>query len=101
MPFESPDENLGELLVRSKAGVSDAEIDKIIGTHLIERANLRMAEGDAYFEARSEALVSLVSNAMGKEAIRHDDTSGEGDLAACVDESEDAPESLFDLAGIS
>ena len=46
----------------------------------------------AYFKERSEALLVLISDAMGKEAIREADTSGEGDVAAFVDEPDDIPE---------
>jgi hypothetical protein len=76
----------------TKAGVSDDDIDTIIRTHLINPADLRAADFDAYFVARAEALLGLISSAMGKEAIRDEDIAGEGDAAAFVDEPDDQME---------
>ncbi len=70
----------------AKAGVDDAAIDDIVRTHSINPAHLRSAEFSAYFSERSEALLALISDAMGKAAIR-DDVSGEGDETAFLDET--------------
>ncbi|MBV9326136.1 MAG: hypothetical protein JO352_20415 [Chloroflexi bacterium] len=72
--------------VSQKAGVSDSDIDNLIATHLINLIHLRTANLPGYFRERSEALLVLISNAMGKEAIRCEDTSGEGDAAAFITE---------------
>jgi hypothetical protein len=77
-----------------KAGVPDDEIDKIVVTHLINPTHLRAADLSAYFKERSEALLVLISSAMGKEAIREEDTSGEGDAAAFVAEAEDTVDEI-------
>jgi hypothetical protein len=77
-----------------KAGVTDDEIDKIVATHLINPTYLRTADLSAYFKERSEALLVLISSAMGKEAIREEDTSGEGDAAAFVAEPEDTSDEI-------
>lgn len=50
----------------NKAGVSDVHIDEIIATHAINPAHLRSADFDGYFAERSEALLALISQAMGK-----------------------------------
>jgi hypothetical protein len=47
----------------------------------------RSADFDAFFRARTEALVGLVESAMGKRVVRADETTGE---------QADAPDS-FDL----
>jgi hypothetical protein len=73
----------------TKAGVSDDHVDKIVETHLIDPHHLRAADFSAYFTDRSEALLVLISEAMGKQAIRDDDASGEGDANAFADEPED------------
>jgi hypothetical protein len=78
-----------------KAGVSDYDIDKIIATHLISPTHLRAADFPTYFKDRTEALLTLISDAMGKEAIREDDSSGEGDAAAFIDEPEEPPDVLL------
>ncbi|MDQ6949415.1 MAG: hypothetical protein M3256_24985, partial [Actinomycetota bacterium] len=83
----SPKEYMSTL--SDKSGVSDDDIDKIVATHLIDPQHLRTADLSAYFKARSEALLVLISDAMGKEAIREEDTTHEGDAAAFVDEPDD------------
>jgi hypothetical protein len=47
-----------------------------------------------HIQDRSEALLKLISKAMGREAIRVD-TTGEGDTSAFIDEPED-PEDLVE-----
>lgn len=73
----------------SRAGITDSEIDVIIATHFIEPSELRAADFSAFFNARTEALLSLISTAMGKEATREEDTSEDGDINAYEDETED------------
>jgi hypothetical protein len=88
----SPKEYMATL--SQKAGVADDEIDKIVATHLINPAHLRTADLSAYFKHRSEALLVLISGAMGKEAIREGDTSDEGDAAAFVAEPDDTSDEI-------
>jgi hypothetical protein len=73
----------------SRAGITDSELDVIIATHFIAPSELRAADFSAFFNARTEALLSLISAAMGKEATREEDTSGDGDINAYEDETED------------
>ena len=76
------------LTLATKAGVPADEIDRIVSTHLINPSHLRNADFQSYFTERSEALLALISDAMGKEAVR-DDVTAEGDAAAFVEEPED------------
>lgn len=94
----SPKEYMATLA--SKAGVSDADIDKIVATHAIEPTHLRAADFASYFTDRSEALLALISSAMGKEAVR-DDPSAEGDESLFMEEEEDLNGSSDDEAGTS
>lgn len=82
----SPKEYMPSLATR--AGVSDQRINDIVATHLIDGEDLRAADFDGFFDRRAEGLLSLISEAMGKEAIRDVDPS-EGDPAAFVDEPDD------------
>jgi len=53
-----------------KAGqVSGAKLDDILRTHAIDPTRLREDDFDGFFEARSTALLALISNAMGKEVL--------------------------------
>lgn len=85
----SPKEYMATLA--SKAGVDDARVDQIIATHRINPAYLRAAKFDAYFNERSEALLSLISTAMGKEAFR-DETANDDDAAGFVAEEDNLEE---------
>jgi hypothetical protein len=89
----SPKEYMATL--SAKAGVSNDEIDKLIATHLIVPNLLRTADFPGFMTTRAEALLTLISEAMGKEAIRQD-ASGEGDSAAFVDEGDDSQDDSSD-----
>ena len=58
--------------VERQAGIKSDELDRIVITHRIRPELLRTADFDAYFQRRSEALLRLISEAMGKEAMRED-----------------------------
>lgn len=75
----------------SKAGVDDARIDTIVATHRINPAHLRSANFDAYFAERKDALLALISSAMGKEAIR-DETAAVDQVDAFVEDADDIDE---------
>ena len=80
----------------NKAGVSDGRIDEIVATHAIDPRFLRSADFGGYFADRSEALLELISQAMGKEAIRDDGSAG-GVSEDFVDEDDDLNEPTEDL----
>ncbi|MGH9126563.1 MAG: GmrSD restriction endonuclease domain-containing protein [Acidimicrobiales bacterium] len=82
----SPAEYMATLA--SKAGVGDERIDEIVATHKINPAHLRVADFDAYFGERKEALLGLISAAMGKEAIR-DETALQDHVSEFVEDNDD------------
>jgi hypothetical protein len=85
----SPKEYMATLA--AKAGVDDAHLDKIVATHEINPAHLRAGNFDAYFVERSDALLTLISGAMGKEAIR-DEAAGNDEAAEFAPEADDLTE---------
>jgi len=79
--------------VEKAAGVSaPEELDAIIAGHAIEPAALRMADFDAFFAHRWQALLGLIEQAMGKEPVRDDLT--DADAAAFEDEPEELDDDL-------
>jgi hypothetical protein len=82
------------LLVLEKRGsIGIPTMDQILATHLIPSAALRADNFDAFFEARRQALMDLISGAMGKaptaaaelsepmgEPVDEDDTNDEIDI---------------------
>ncbi|MGH3904794.1 MAG: hypothetical protein ACRDTE_11470 [Pseudonocardiaceae bacterium] len=45
-------------------------LDDVVATHLIEPRYLRMSDFEKFFHTRSQALLTLIELAMGKEAFR-------------------------------
>ncbi len=45
-------------------------MDDILGSHLIDPAPLRADDFDAFFQARSQALLEKIEKAMGKAIAR-------------------------------
>lgn len=56
--------------VESKTGLSSTGLDEVIRSHAIDPSLLRADAFDAYFRSRGDALLDLVSQAMGKDAFR-------------------------------
>lgn len=56
--------------IENFAGIGPDKLDNILRTHAIEPEPLRAADFDAFFAARTEALLRLVDTAMGKPATR-------------------------------
>jgi hypothetical protein len=54
------------LLALEKRGTSIPKMDDILATHLISSGALRADNFEAFFEARRQALMDLISGAMGK-----------------------------------
>jgi hypothetical protein len=64
--------------IEDTQGISPKDLDDILRTHLIEPLHLRNDDFDAFYEARSQALASLVSSAMGKPVVEdHGDNEKE------------------------
>lgn len=62
-------------LLEREAGRSPAEMDAIVATHAINPAHLRTADFEAYFAQRSDTLMELVADAIGKPVIRDVDVA--------------------------
>jgi hypothetical protein len=63
----SPREYLAKL--EKDSGLKPKDLDTIVATHHIDPATLRTADFDAFFEARTAALVEVVAEAMGKSVV--------------------------------
>lgn len=55
--------------IEDRQGISPADLDAILRSHLLEPEHLRSDNFDAFYEARSKALVKLVSDAMQKPVV--------------------------------
>lgn len=55
--------------IQEQQRLSEADLDVILRTHLIEPAHLRNDDFNAFYEARSKALASLVAGAMRKPVV--------------------------------
>jgi hypothetical protein len=75
--------------VEREAQIAPTDLDSILRTHAIEPSHLRNADFDAFFQARTEALLRLVDVAMGKAAIRGEQTEPPEAFEAEPDEHED------------
>ncbi len=86
-------------LLEQLAMATESDMDSRLKTHAIEPSCLRSDDFDGFFLARSEALLKLISQAMGKEVIRETlaEMSVEADQYDLEPaEPDDAPESLSD-----
>lgn len=77
--------------IETKAGVSPAKLDAIVGSHLVPVEFLRSDDFDGYFRARREALCQLVERAIGK-SVQRDVEAGESE----EDSAHFEPEELSD-----
>jgi hypothetical protein len=77
--------------IREDQGLSSAQLDEILETHLINPSHLRNDDFDAFFAERKEALSSLVEEGMGKSIVRvQDETEPEGEFVPPEGGLEDA-----------
>jgi hypothetical protein len=67
MGNQAPDDYMRRL--ETEAGLPGNWLDDIVATHLIEPKNLRANDFDAFYAARSAALLKLIEAAMGKPAM--------------------------------
>lgn len=61
--------------IEDKHTIKESDLDDILRTHLIEPEHLRADNFEAFFEARIEALASLVGNAIGKRVVSEHGTN--------------------------
>ncbi len=52
--------------IQAKAGISDSEMDEILRSHRIEPETLRQDDFEAFYQARKQSLLQLITKAMGK-----------------------------------
>jgi hypothetical protein len=55
--------------IETKQGISAADLDAILRSHLIDPEHLRRDDFEAFFEARGKVLASLVGGAMQKAVV--------------------------------
>ena len=67
MGSQAPADYLRQL--EAEAGLPGNWLDDIVATHLIEPRYLRANDFDAFYAARSVALLGLIEAAMGKRAV--------------------------------
>jgi hypothetical protein len=58
--------------IEKKHGLSEAQLDDILRTHLIEPDHLRRNDFDGFFRARMGVLADTIGDAMGKPVIRNE-----------------------------
>lgn len=61
--------------IGAKQGLTEAELDDILRSHLIEPHHLRSDDFDAFFNARMTSLAVLVADAMGKPVVEEHGTN--------------------------
>jgi hypothetical protein len=87
--------------IEKEAKVPSEVLDDIIRSHSIDPKHLRSADFESFFSDRTEALLVLVEVAMGKRAVREDETWGEDEEDAThfdlgEEELDDEDAGLFD-----
>lgn len=87
--------------LEKRGGTTSSELDEILRSHEIDPTALRNAAFAAFFDDRKERLLHLVSEAMGKEAIRDATTASPPDEFEQQEDEPDepSPEELASLKG--
>lgn len=80
--------------LEAKAQIGGEQLDDLLASHLIEPANLRADDFDAFFGARRERLCQLIEKAMGKTVQRDVD---EGHSTEGSEEFEPEDDDLDDI----
>jgi hypothetical protein len=78
----APSEYLTQLRTHPQVQITQAEQDRILASHLIAETYLRADDFGGFYQARKQALLGIVAQAMGKAVISQ---SGQ----APIDDSED------------
>lgn len=79
---KAPSEYLTQLRTHPQVQISQAEQDGILASHLIAEAYLRADDFEGFYQARKQALLGIVAQAMGKAVISQSEQ-------APIDDSED------------
>ncbi len=56
--------------IQRSVGIVDAQIDRILKSHLIDPVTLRTNDFEAFFQSRESALLDRIERAMGKPIMR-------------------------------
>jgi len=75
----APSEYLVQLQTEKAVQLSDKEMNAILRSHYIDPRYLRDDDFDRFFSERRASLLSLVEQAMGKQAISATATSSDAD----------------------
>ena len=75
-----------------QAELDGPDLDRVIEAHAVDPAHLRSADFDAFFYDRTERLLRLVEQAMGKPSVRDD--IGDGDPSQFEEEPEELADDL-------
>jgi hypothetical protein len=81
-----PSEYLAELQTSKAVQLNDQNMDAILRTHCIDSTFLRADDFQGFFEARRATLLSLVEEAMGKQAVSSGAEAPENGFEADEDE---------------
>jgi len=85
--------------IEDKHGLTRAQLDNILRTHLIDPEDLRADDFDAFFGARMKALAGLISEAMGKPVVEEKGTNeAETDIVDTDEESDLDAEAILEAA---
>lgn len=76
-------------VLERRAGVEGADLDRVLMTHFLDPVALRMADFDGFFSHRRQALITLISEAMGKPVIEDLVEAAEASDAAEYEAEED------------
>jgi len=81
--------------IESRSGLDSSGVDQLLNDHLVDPAYLRQADFNRYFSSRSQALLDLVSDAMGKPVVTDGDSEGAG-TGAFIDGADELEEDLVE-----
>ncbi len=73
----APSKYLAQLQSEPQVKLSDAEMDEILKSHVIDPALLRADAFQKFYDARKAALLAIVERAMGKASVEASNVLGE------------------------
>jgi hypothetical protein len=65
----APSDYLQRLQDHKQVQIDESKMDKILETHCIPTAQLRADDFDSFYQQRKQALLKLISTAMGKQVV--------------------------------
>jgi hypothetical protein len=83
----APSDYLKQLQTHKNVQLNDAGMDRLVASHYIDPARLRVNDFEGFIEQRRQALINVISQVMGKPVI----LTGEAVAEDEVDEEEAAP----------